>query len=600
MLIFLIITLSIIFIFLQLSIWNFWRTEFYQRHKKWLVCAFIVAAYSAFAFANLGNLHSPQSGFLGEQSAVVLDFGAIYPVQYIQFMTGASYEQVFMLEFSYDGEFWGGEFFIETGRAFAWDIRELIVQTQFIRITPITDDLRLQEMGFRTAVDTFIPLATVTENGAALFDEQHLVPVQALDYMHSSYFDEIYYPKTAYQLIHGLPIYEWTHPPLGKVIIAWGIEIFGMTPFGWRFMGTLAGVLMLVPLYLLAWDMFKSEFFAGFATFIFAFDFMHYVQTRVGAIDSFVVLFILGMFYFMHKYSQLNFANLPPHKTFVPLLFSGIFMGFAISTKWFGLYAAAGIALIFFIITAKNFALKIPNFYKRTALTFVACMGFFIVIPATIYVTSYVPYGGVSSIYSGNFWEIFLLNQWDMLNFHTVTMLGVEHTFISPWWEWLVNWRPMLYFDVTLPSGLRQGISAFGNPIVWWSGLPAIIYATYKIFAKNTENRFIPLFLVIGYLTFLVPWFIAGRVTFIYYYFPNVIFLSLAIAYTTKETQILPKIKFAKNPQALQKYAVCTFAIITILLFLLFYPVITGIPISLEFVQSFLQWGFMTEWLLVT
>ena len=44
-----------------------------------------------------------------------------------------------------------------------------------------------------------------------------------------------------------MPVYETTHPPLGKDLIMVGIALFGMTAFGWRFAGTLFGVL-LVPL----------------------------------------------------------------------------------------------------------------------------------------------------------------------------------------------------------------------------------------------------------------------------------------------------------------------------------------------------------------
>ena len=51
--------------------------------------------------------------------------------------------------------------------------------------------------------------------------------------------------------MHGLNTYEWTHPPLGKVMMMIGIQLFGMTPFGWRFMGALMGVLMLPLLYLI-------------------------------------------------------------------------------------------------------------------------------------------------------------------------------------------------------------------------------------------------------------------------------------------------------------------------------------------------------------
>ena len=52
--------------------------------------------------------------------------------------------------------------------------------------------------------------------------------------------------------------YEWTHPPLGKVLMMVGIQLFGMTPFGWRFMGALMGVLMLPVMYLMAKQLTKS------------------------------------------------------------------------------------------------------------------------------------------------------------------------------------------------------------------------------------------------------------------------------------------------------------------------------------------------------
>ncbi|MBR2717342.1 MAG: glycosyltransferase family 39 protein, partial [Oscillospiraceae bacterium] len=52
--------------------------------------------------------------------------------------------------------------------------------------------------------------------------------------------------------------YEITHPPLGKAIISLGIRLFGMTPFGWRFMGALTGVLMVPLMYLLVKQLTKD------------------------------------------------------------------------------------------------------------------------------------------------------------------------------------------------------------------------------------------------------------------------------------------------------------------------------------------------------
>lgn len=70
--------------------------------------------------------------------------------------------------------------------------------------------------------------------------------------MNSTYFDEIYHARTAWEHLNGVYPYEITHPPLGKIIISIGIALFGMTPFGWRFSGTLFGVLMLPVIYIFA------------------------------------------------------------------------------------------------------------------------------------------------------------------------------------------------------------------------------------------------------------------------------------------------------------------------------------------------------------
>lgn len=71
--------------------------------------------------------------------------------------------------------------------------------------------------------------ATPSE-GQALFDEQQEVPERS-SFRNGTYFDEIYHGRTGYEFVHHLNVYEWTHPPLGKVFISIGIRIFGMCPF---------------------------------------------------------------------------------------------------------------------------------------------------------------------------------------------------------------------------------------------------------------------------------------------------------------------------------------------------------------------------------
>ena len=183
-----------------------------------------------------------------------------------------------------------------------------------------------------------------------LIDEQDVVPAYP-SYLNSTYFDEIYHARTAYEQIHYDEFdsaYEWTHPPLGKTLMMIGIELFGMTPFGWRFMGALMGVLMLPVMYLLVKQLTKRTDLSFIAMFLLAVDAMHFTQTRIATIDSYVVLFIMVMYLFMFRYSQMRWRRDGFARSLVPLGLSGLFMGISWATKWVGIYGSAGLVVIFF------------------------------------------------------------------------------------------------------------------------------------------------------------------------------------------------------------------------------------------------------------
>ena len=127
---------------------------------------------------------------------------------------------------------------------------------------------------------------------SALIDEPNTLDGEP-GWFNSMYFDEIYHARTAYEHWTGMSPYETTHPPLGKVLMSWCVGLFGMTPFGWRFAGTLAGVLMLPGLYLIARLLFKKRRYAVLCCLMLALDTLHYTQTRLATIDSYVVLFLI-------------------------------------------------------------------------------------------------------------------------------------------------------------------------------------------------------------------------------------------------------------------------------------------------------------------
>lgn len=86
---------------------------------------------------------------------------------------------------------------------------------------------------------------------------------------------------------------------------------------------------------------------AALACFLFAFDFMHFTQTRIATIDVYITFFVIAMYYFMYYYCSMSFYDTPLYKTFVPLGLCGICMGLGIASKWTGIYAGCGLALLF-------------------------------------------------------------------------------------------------------------------------------------------------------------------------------------------------------------------------------------------------------------
>ncbi|MBR5742597.1 MAG: phospholipid carrier-dependent glycosyltransferase, partial [Clostridia bacterium] len=256
------------------------------------------------------------------------------------------------------------------------------------------------------------------DNLANLTDEQELLDADSSS-LTFAYFDEYLYALTANAYIHGGTGLENTHPVLGKVVESLGIRIFGMNSIGWRIMGTLSGILMLPVFFFLARRVLRSNKWALCATFLMAVEAMHYTQTRLATIDSFPLLFILLAYLFMTRFYQ--------HPTVegekINLFLSGLSFGMACSFKWIGAYAGVGLAITFFtFFVSKIRAYKRENadFYagRYVASTLASCVIFFILVPVTVYVGSYLPvaFGPFEETQGwAGIWE----NQKYMWNFHS-------------------------------------------------------------------------------------------------------------------------------------------------------------------------------------
>ena len=420
----------------------------------------ITAVYAVTAFFQLGNLGGPESVVKFQQGdSCTFSYSEPMTVDKLSYFTslGTGY---YTLEWeTEDGQWRGVKLDQGYNDLFKWNVLELdrvdeageqvaageegavgAVTASRFRITadsaPRPEGLWLAELALWGGDKPLRP-SRATESALALFDETEHWTAKST-YMNSSYFDEIYHPRTALEHLNNVYPYEVSHPPLGKLILSLGIMMFGMTPFGWRFMGTLFGVLMVPVLYLFLKNLFGKTSVAVCGTCLFTFDFMHLVQTRIATIDTYGVFFILVSYYFMYRWLAVPAGKKLRHYI-LPLFLSGLFWGIGCASKWTVVYAGVGLALLWLLgmvfkagdwREAEDRARKepappevreqvaeamfqesappwqpprTPSFAVHVWGTIGLSVVFFVVIPLCVYTMSYFPYAAAKGNEAGFF-----------------------------------------------------------------------------------------------------------------------------------------------------------------------------------------------------
>jgi dolichyl-phosphate-mannose-protein mannosyltransferase len=582
------------------------RKVFFQR-KDWIWMGGITLIYTVIAMYHLGSNKGPETYWKPsvDGESFYVDFGESKQLERINSFGGVGTGR-FSYEFSVNSSDWTARTDIDqsVGKVFVWNSQQTEIEARYVRIIVQKTGFELNEMAFyeRNSSEPISIKQIYPENASGgvqhLFDEQSIA-VYKPSFMNGTYFDEIYHARSAYEILHGIEPYENTHPPLGKLLIAFGIKLFGLNPFGWRIMGTLFGIAMLPILYLFALRLFRKTEYAVIATFLLAVDFMHFTQSRIATIDVYSVFFSLLMFYFMYRYYSLNmFGSF--RKSLVLLFWSGLFFGIGFASKWIVAYGGAGLAVLFFmayyeryrqyaaakrILTAGNeqsvsqrasYHRIVRLFPRYSAITLVSCIVFFILIPILIYGLAYIPIPGIKD--DGGYSISKLWNyQKNMYNYHS--HLVATHPFSSTWWEWPLIKRPVWYYSGSgLGDDQISSIVVLGNPLVWWAGIVAVFAFFWITIRRKDKESYV---VWIAFFSLYIPWALVTRLTFIYHYFSMVPFMILALTYMLKWIdEKKPSFKFVRN----------IYLVLSGLLFILFYPVLSGMTVNKSYVMNALHW----------
>ena len=447
-----------------------------------------------------------------------------------------------------------------------------------------------------------------------------------LAYPQTLVFDETYYVKDAYALLHSGHESTWgtdadesfangnpsglgddpsfvVHPPLGKWLIGVGMLIFGAgNPFGWRIMVALAGVGAVWLTMACAKLIFKSSVWALLAGLLFAIDGVGIVLSRTALLDQILGFFVILGYYFFLRDRQAVILDSWRRPW---LLAMAVALGLATAVKWSGLYFVAAL-LAYIIISEANLNFRIHRKIEKKAneklakhlwilpsISQAVRSIVLVIIPAAIaYLASWSGWlfsrGGWDRTWAaepGNAltgWLSWipqsLQSLWhyhvEMYSFHV--NLHASHPYASNPFTWPFMLRPTSFFwDDRADGKVVSAITALGNPIIWWAAVLAIGVLSAAWFRTRDKTTTI---LCIGLIAGYVPWLLfTNRTVFEFYVVVFEPWLILLLVAGLRS--------WFRNTEYRYRTAnlIAAFAVLSIISSGFFYPIWTGEWLSYDF-----------------
>ena len=532
-------------LFLEEEITKFTKKDYYTM----LV---IVVLYGFLSFFNLGDMKAPNTFYRPQKgNTITIQFENEEDLAKMKIFGGEK-SSTLRIQTSQNGIDYEERLDDIKYDIFSWKEERMIEKAKYIKIE-FLEDASIGELAFYNNSKSYIKYQIVQEDAKSLNDEKELIP-ERRSYKNSMMFDEIYFGTTAYQYVFHLPIYEWTHPPLGKVLQSIPIYLTHyMSPFLYRTMGNMAGILMLVVMYCYGSLFMKKRKYAIASSLLMAFDTFHFAHTRMGTVDSHLVLFIMTSILFMVFFTR-------KQKT-IDLFLSGLFFALSISVKWTGFYGGLALAIIYFshLFQRKR---EIPQLLLKGIL-------FFVIVPLVIYVSIYL-------VFHHNYYETtniknIMKEQQKMYNYHS--KLDAEHFFSSKWYTWPISYKPVWYFEEDIGEAKKETISGVGNIVIWIPGALSIIYAIYSWLRKKDKYSF---FLTVSFLSLWLPYIFIGRIMYLYHYFPSLPFIFLSLISLLKKLEERTKTKIILP----------VYLALSLFFFIIYYPVVSGLPFSNTYIEK--------------
>lgn len=452
---------------------------------------------------------------------------------------------------------------------------------------------------------------------------------------HEVVFDETYYAKDAWGLLRfGVEHQEveghkdlmltagnnWrtveaftnegsfvVHPPVGKWVIGIGEYLFGVSPFGWRFMVALLGTIAVLMIARIVRRLTRSDALGVIAGLLLAIDGIHLVLSRTALTDLTLGFFVLAAFgallldrdrtrtrlaVTINRYGLDEVSRgLGPWLGLRPWRWAAIaLLGLAVATKWSGAYFAVAfivMSLAWDIGARRSVGVDHPYSATLVRDAPMALLGSAFGIIA-IYLMSWSGWFLTDTGWGRN-WAADkgpspvpdALRSWwhyhaQMWNFHV--NLDEEHSYQSNPLSWPFMTRPTSFSYNGEITGCGADkcsaeVLALGNPLIWWAALLAIPYQLWRWAAQRDWRSGAVL---VGIAAGWLPWLLyLDRTIFTFY---TVVYVPFVVMAVTLTIGAIAKWGRSGDPrrQRTTYVLITAYLIATIAAAWFFYPVWTG------------------------
>ncbi|MEW6141698.1 MAG: glycosyltransferase family 39 protein [Chloroflexota bacterium] len=294
-------------------------------------------------------------------------------------------------------------------------------------------------------------------------------------------FDEKYYVPDAKSILEGNGTSRPEHPPLGKLLIASGILVFGDNPVGWRFPSVVFGALGIVLFYLICRRLAMPRTGTFLAVFLLVLENLTFVQASVAMLDVYSVTLMLLTFWL---YLRGDF----------PL--AAVSVGLSILVKLTGVLALLAVVL-HWLISGRS---RPWHFISSMFLVPVSVL---LLLPLFDFMVSGRLVDPISSIQTMTSLS------------STLTFSNTDYPYLSRPWDWIM--RPLM-----MPYWYEPHYTAAISFTVWALIVPVMLYMVFRAIRHSNAALFSIAWLVGTYLVWIPLSVLTDRISFVYYFYPTI------------------------------------------------------------------------------